>query len=171
MDAKYDHPFHHRGHQRSRLDAPTRTRTRDSSLGPRCDGPLHHQGARAEGKGFEPSFHKRETALAVRPGQPYPATFRFADTIPQWTTGESNPDFLVASQASFRWTSSPFLIESSRRESNPRFLFVREVSSPLDHGTQRPSTGPPACPRPRYRAGQVGLMRADRAPATPGFSG
>ena len=29
----------------------------------------------------------------------------------------------------------PDLIESSRRESNPRFLFVREVSSPLDHGT------------------------------------
>ena len=23
---------------------PTRTRTRDSSLGPRCDRPLHHQG-------------------------------------------------------------------------------------------------------------------------------
>src|ERR1700733_14617751 len=88
-----------------------------------------------------------------------------------WTTGESNPDFLVAGQASFRWTSSPSrsntnqgppenrtrspvlqgrdaagalaarresmmsLIESSRRESNPRFLFVREMSLPLDHGT------------------------------------
>jgi hypothetical protein len=56
-------------------NAPARTRTRNSSLGPRRDRPLHHQGARAEGKGFEPSFHKRETALAVRPGQPYPATF------------------------------------------------------------------------------------------------
>ena len=25
----------------------------------------------------------------------------------KWTTGESNPDFLVASQASSHWTSSP----------------------------------------------------------------
>src|SRR4051794_8363805 len=31
--------------------------------------------------------------------------------------------------------SSLLSLESSRRESNPRFLFVREVSSPLDHGT------------------------------------
>jgi hypothetical protein len=88
----------------------------------------------------------------------------------QWTAGESNPDLLVASQASSRWTSGPSFnpdprgppesrtrspslqkrdapgtptdprpdrrsLESSRRESNPRFLFVREVSSPLDHGT------------------------------------
>jgi hypothetical protein len=91
----------------------------------------------------------------------------------EWTTGESNPDLLVASQASFRLTSSPCrlitakgppenrtrspflqgrdaagaladhrasfinLMESSRRESNPRFLFVREVSLPLDHGTAK----------------------------------
>jgi hypothetical protein len=103
--------------------------------------------------------------------KPYPATFQRNRTILEWTTGESNPDLLVASQASFRWTSSPCLsttdkgppenrtrspflqgrdaagaladhrisfvnvIESSRRESNPRFLFVREVSLPLDHGT------------------------------------
>jgi hypothetical protein len=86
----------------------------------------------------------------------------------EWTAGESNPDLLVASQASSRWTSSPLFIEtrsaresnsvhlptteacrqrtrgpalfmnefqSSRRESNPRSLFVREVSLPLDHGT------------------------------------
>jgi len=44
----------------------------------------------------------------------------------------------------------------------------------LDHGTlyvdyeTQPSTGPPACPRPRYRAGQTGFMRAGRTPATPG---
>ncbi len=39
-------------------DAPTGTRTRDSSLGPRCDPPLHHWGRPigAEGEGFEPSF-------------------------------------------------------------------------------------------------------------------
>jgi hypothetical protein len=55
-----------------------------------------------------------------------------------WTTGELNPDLLVAGQASFRWTSSP-------NRSNTK-----------------------QCPRPRYRTGQVGLMRADRTPATPG---
>ena len=33
-----------RGHLRNSFDAPTRTRTRDSSLGPRRDRPLHHQG-------------------------------------------------------------------------------------------------------------------------------
>jgi hypothetical protein len=121
----------------------------------------------------------------------------------QWTAGESNPDLLVASQASSRWTSGPSFRthssgppenrtrstslprrhaavapadhrtnrkhegppesrtrspslqkrdapgtptdhrpdprtnQSSRRESNPRFLFVREVSSPLDHGTSQ----------------------------------
>jgi hypothetical protein len=107
---------------------------------------------------------------AARP-KPYPATFQSNRSVPEWTTGESNPDLLVASQASFRWTSSPCrsiaskgppenrtrspflqgrdaagaladhhssfinLLESSRRESNPRFLFVREVSLPLDHGT------------------------------------
>jgi hypothetical protein len=31
----------------------------------------------AEGKGFEPSSASSGTALAERPGQPYPATFRF----------------------------------------------------------------------------------------------
>jgi hypothetical protein len=30
----------------------------------------------AEGKGFEPSSASSGTALAERPGQPYPATFR-----------------------------------------------------------------------------------------------
>ena len=32
----------------------------------------------------------------------------------------------------------------------------------------RLSTSPPASPRPRYRTGEAGLMRAGRAPATPG---
>ena len=107
--------------------------------------------------------------------------------------------------------------QSSRRESNPRCLFVGEESSPLDHGTfatridtggirthkhqtlslaalplayraviwkgqlrvgesnlrvrayeTRPSTGPPASPRPRSRSVTTGLMKAGEAPATPG---
>ena len=47
--------------------------------------------------------------------------------------GESNPDLLVASQASFRWTSSPFFFESLRedkrsvRDFNPAFLLTEEV--------------------------------------------
>ncbi len=32
-----------------------------------------------------------------------------------WTAGESNPDFLIASQASFRWTSSPFVRDEEVR--------------------------------------------------------
>src|SRR5438105_4602595 len=42
------------------------------------------------------------TALAERPGQPYPATFH------QWTHRESNPDFQYAELVSSRWTMSPF---------------------------------------------------------------
>jgi hypothetical protein len=110
------------------------------------------------------------------------------DSVLEWTTGESNPDLLVAGQASFRWTSSPFLLKtsrgppenrtrspylqgrdasgaladqfapnmnpigSSRRESNPRFLFVREVSLPLDHGTVNSV---------RHRVARVGVEPTD----------
>ena len=42
------------------------------------------------------------TALAERPGQPYPATFH------QWTHRGSNPDFQSAELVSSRWTMSPF---------------------------------------------------------------
>jgi hypothetical protein len=61
---------------------------------------------RAKGgrQGSRTLIPRRETALAERPGKPYPATFRV-----QWTAGESNPDLLVAGQVSSRWTSSPFL--------------------------------------------------------------
>ena len=85
----------------------------------------------AEGMGFEPTCPLRAHGLANRPGQPYPATFRIVSgptgnrtrisataravssrwtmspSLCQWTAGESNPDRLVASQASSRWTSSP----------------------------------------------------------------
>ena len=79
------------------------------------------------------------TALAERPGQPYPATFRFTlsvdspgiepgssdcqpDVFPldhepvpfSGPAGELNHDFLIASQASFRWTSSPCLIRTTK---------------------------------------------------------
>ena len=40
-----------------------------------------------------------------------------SQSVIEWTAGESNPDFLVASQASSRWTSSPF---SSNRPGGSR---------------------------------------------------
>ena len=155
------------------LDAPTRTRTRDSSLGPRRDRPLHHQGNQSGRQGIRTLIPRRETALAVRPGQPYPATFQSSrsdrrvdhrgveprspgckpgvvplDQQPmsvehrQRSARESNSVPLLTRKGCRRRTRGPScfiqnLIESSRRESNPRFLFVREVSSPLDHGTVR----------------------------------
>ena len=81
---------------------------RTALLEARNDHPFHHRGLvasiRAEGKGFEPSSRLAGTALAERPGQPYPATFRFV----QWTHRESNPDLQTASLMSSRWTMSPF---------------------------------------------------------------
>jgi len=41
------------------------------------------------------------------------------------------------------------------------------TTSPRAYET-RSGTGPPASPRPRYRAGEASLMGAGRAPATPG---
>ena len=76
--------------------------------------------------------------------------------------GELHPDFLRARQVSCCWTSSP---KSSRR--GDRCGYGSRTSSFRAHET-RPSTGPPASPRPRYRAGRIGLMKANRAPASPG---
>ncbi len=58
--------------------------------------------AKSGRQGSRTLIPRGETALAGRPGKPYPATFQA-----EWTAGESNPDFLVASQVSSRWTSSP----------------------------------------------------------------
>jgi hypothetical protein len=75
--------------------------------------------------------------LANRPGEPYPATFRFSVDPPRielglpprqggvvpldhepitisGPAGESNPDLLVASQASSRWTSRPCFLSEVR---------------------------------------------------------
>jgi hypothetical protein len=58
----------------------------------------------------------------------------------QRSARESNSVPLLTGKGCRRRTRGPscFILdvtESSRRESNPRFLFVKEVSSPLDHGT------------------------------------
>jgi hypothetical protein len=60
---------------------------------------------RAEGKGFEPSSLITENRLS-RAARPTVSGY-LPVLILKWTTGESNPDLLVAGQASFRWTSSP----------------------------------------------------------------
>src|SRR3954447_8166634 len=44
-------------------------------------------------------------------------------------------------------------------------LRVGESNLRLRAYETRPGTGPPASPRPRYRAGHAGLMRPGRAPA------
>ena len=71
------------------LSSPTRIRTWNLSFEARHDvrftiEPFCKQ---AEGKGFEPSSPLWWHALAVRPGKPYPATFRKIE----WTERESNP--------------------------------------------------------------------------------
>ena len=54
----------------------------------------------------------------------------------QWTAGESNPDYLSASQVSSHWTSSPLVfVERSVRELNPVFLLTTQVCS---RNTYRP---------------------------------
>jgi hypothetical protein len=52
---------------------PFMTRPMSSAV-PRSRVVRHHQ--QAEGKGVEPSSRQARTALAERPGQPYPATFQ-----------------------------------------------------------------------------------------------
>ena len=44
----------------------------------------------------------------------------------QWTAGELNPDLLVASQMSCRWTSSPDF-KRSVRELNPSLVLTKDV--------------------------------------------
>ena len=67
----------------------------------------------------------RKTALAERPGQPYPATFR------KWTHRESNPDLQSAELVSSRWTMSPF--QSGEWGSNPRSPASKAGGLPLSY--------------------------------------
>lgn len=55
--------------------SPTRSRTWSETLGESC-AVRYTIEPQAEGKGFEPSSPQGWHALAVRPGKPYPATFR-----------------------------------------------------------------------------------------------
>jgi hypothetical protein len=122
-----------------------------------------------------PHLPRGRAALAVRSGQPYPATFRIhrssvdppgvepesppchSGVVPldyepvlrrQWTAGELNPDLLVATQMSCRWTSSP-VFERSVRELNPIFRLTKAVCS---RNTYRPLKTTAVSLHPRYRS-------------------
>jgi hypothetical protein len=106
---------------------PTRTRTRNASFEARDD--VHFTiGAKAEGKGVEPSSPVGEHTLAGWSGQPVSGYLPLRDNCRevsaldeagdlsapsdalaqfQWTAGESNPDFRLATAASSPSTSSP----------------------------------------------------------------
>ena len=90
----------------------------------------------AEGEGFEPpcpcagalvSNEARRTVSGYLPS-----------TDREWTAGESNPDLLVAGQASSRWTSRPRETESSPRESNPRLPDVSRAPCRWTRGRRKP---------------------------------
>jgi hypothetical protein len=125
--------------------APTRTRTRDSSLGPRYDPPLHHRGVQRKARDSNPhalagALVSTEARPAVSGYLPFQWTHREsnpdlrharATSSPwtmgpsitdsaEWTAGESNPDLRRAMPVSSRWTSSPF-VEWNRPESAGRF--------------------------------------------------
>src|SRR5580700_4629420 len=82
----------------------------------------------AEGKGFEPSSARGRNRLsrAARPTVSgylpfFASRYLFCRQTAEWTAGESNPDFLVASQASSRLTSSPgWRVESPRSKVQSR---------------------------------------------------
>ena len=129
-------PLHHRHHLV--VSAPTRTRTRNTQLEAGHDfhftiGACFISTNLAEGKGFEPSSRRAGTALAERPGQPYPATFRF---FFQWTHRESNSDFQTAGLMSSRWTMSPSTV------SGPPPTDLRSVPANRDCLTCKPGVVP-----------------------------
>ena len=145
------------------FNASTRTRTQNIPLEAGHD--LHFTTEalqKRKARDSNPHLPRGRAALAVRSGQPYPATFRIlhssvdppgvepesppchSGVVPldyepvlrrQWTAGELNPDLLVATQMSCRWTSSPFF-ERSVRELNPIFRLTKAVCS---RNTYRPS--------------------------------
>jgi hypothetical protein len=85
--------------------------------------------------------------LANRPGEPYPATFRF-----QWTHRESNSDLRHARAVSCLWTMSPTTFSGPAGESNPDLLVAsqassRWTSSPFIRGPSGNRTRPSALPR------------------------
>src|SRR5216684_3181887 len=76
----------------------------------------------AEGKGVEPSSPVWRTALAERPGQPYPATFRRKDELRRmndekdWTAHSSfilHPSSFILHPSSFILHPSSFILHPS----------------------------------------------------------
>ena len=156
LTTRYARPLHHRHHQIAgsrqppagshkssngslpaaccllpAAKAPTRNRTWNVSFEARHDLPFT-TGAIVQRKArdLNPHLHFGRTALAERPGQPYPATLLTSRhwaagsrqqqkpqsslqaagcLLPavQWTHRESNPDLQHARLVSSRWTMSP----------------------------------------------------------------
>ncbi len=73
----------------------------------------------------------------MRPGKPYPATFRISC---QWSHGESNPDYRHAMAVSSRWTMPPSVFVvcfKSLTISNLSFVFGFESSLRVSHPAKR----------------------------------
>jgi hypothetical protein len=189
LEARHDHPFHHQGHGSSHTSALTRIRTRNSSLGPRRDGPLHHQGIQSSGP---PGSRTPISWLQARRLSVGPAA-RIHRIVPEGV----EPPFPLCKRGVVaigprdgELFSLPSSTGGSRTHRHQALdltaMPVRVPCHPVASVTQLPICGPgirttaselmklgraparPQCPRPRYRTGQVGLMRANRTPATPG---
>src|SRR5437660_1770055 len=111
---------------------PTRTRTRNTSLGPRHD--LRFTIGTGSGRqGIRTLTPSRAHSLAPRPGQPYPATFRFAMDPPGVEPTGTRLSAWPLCQFAYRAVKlRVWVLIPSRR--------VYEA---------RPGTGPPANPRTR----------------------
>ena len=141
----------------SSVHAPTRTRTRNSSLEARHDLRFTIETSQRKARDSNPhALRANRLSRAARP-----TVSGYLPYSRSGPAGESNPDLLVASQASSRWTSSPCSCQRSVRELNPVFRLTKaaccrntyrpisvipdgiepslswmsaQASSPLDHG-------------------------------------
>lgn len=94
-----------------------------------------------ESLGVEPTLFEQQQGPPCHSGV-FPLDYDPVNV--EWTAGELNPDFLVASQASCHWTSSPKLLrellsERSVRELNPIF---RLTTAACCQYTYRPLSDP-----------------------------
>ena len=107
---------------------PGRTRTRDSSLGPRYDPPLHHRGVQRKARDSNP--HALAGALVSTEARPAVSGY-----LPfEWTHRESNPDLRHARATSSPWTMGPSISASrvDRRGVEPRSPACDAGVVPLD---------------------------------------
>ena len=112
---------------------PTRTRTRNASFEARNDDPFHHRGGEFNSSGRQGSrtlISVGRTALAERPGKPYPATFHQVDPP------GIEPGFPVCRTGVVPLDHEP--IQSGEWGSNPRSPASKAGGFPLSY----PLSGP-----------------------------